>query len=56
MSVFGVAIIALLFLMAVFSAVWAWQLPNENAGMIDPVWAFSLGVVALLYVMARYGR
>ncbi|BAO90377.1 DUF1295 domain-containing protein [Caballeronia cordobensis] len=55
MSVLGVALIALLFLVAVFSAVWAWQLSNKNAGMIDPVWAFSLGVVALLYAWLGTG-
>ncbi|CAJ0790152.1 hypothetical protein LMG7141_02332 [Ralstonia condita] len=55
MSPLGVALVALLLLVAVFSAVWAWQLPTQNAGMIDPVWAFSLGVVALLYAWLGTG-
>jgi steroid 5-alpha reductase family enzyme len=42
-------VIALIALVAVFTGVWAWQLKSKNAGMIDPVWALSLGVVAVLY-------
>jgi len=48
MPAIGVALVSLVFLVAVFSAVWAWQLRTENAGMVDPVWAGSLGAVALL--------
>ncbi|WP_323122281.1 DUF1295 domain-containing protein [Burkholderia alba] len=33
---------------AAFTAVWLRQLKTANAGMIDPVWAAMLGVVALL--------
>lgn len=55
MSALAVALVALLLLVAVFSAVWAWQLPTQNAGMIDPVWAFSLGAVALLYAWLATG-
>ncbi|MFM0741271.1 DUF1295 domain-containing protein [Paraburkholderia xenovorans] len=43
------AVIALIGLVVIFSAVWAWQLKTENAGMVDPVWAYSLGLVAVLY-------
>ncbi|MGF6773469.1 steroid 5-alpha reductase family enzyme [Paraburkholderia sp. GAS199] len=43
------AVIALVALVVIFSAVWAWQLKTENAGMVDPVWAYSLGLVAVLY-------
>jgi cyclopropane-fatty-acyl-phospholipid synthase len=42
-------VIAFAALVLAFSAVWAWQLKTANAGMIDPVWAATLGVVALLY-------
>jgi steroid 5-alpha reductase family enzyme len=45
------AVIALVGLVLVFSAVWAWQLKSENAGMIDPVWVYSLGTVAVLYAV-----
>ena len=31
----------------IFSVVWLWQLRTENAGMVDPVWAASLGAAAL---------
>ncbi|WP_420804157.1 DUF1295 domain-containing protein [Ralstonia soli] len=55
MSVWTVALVALLVLVAVFSAVWAWQLTHENAGMVDPVWAFSLGLVALIYAWLGNG-
>jgi cyclopropane-fatty-acyl-phospholipid synthase len=50
------AVIALLGLVLVFSAVWAWQLKSENAGMIDPVWAYSLGAVAVLYAVLGTGN
>ncbi|MFM0247732.1 DUF1295 domain-containing protein [Paraburkholderia sediminicola] len=43
------ALIALVGLVVIFSAVWAWQLKTANAGMVDPVWAYSLGLVAVLY-------
>src|SRR5258708_8351874 len=43
-----VAVIALIALVVVFTTVWAWQVKSKNAGMIDPVWAMSLGVAALL--------
>src|ERR1700735_4695982 len=49
------AVIALVGLVLVFSAVWAWQLKSENAGMIDPVWAYSLGAVAVLYAVLGTG-
>ena len=39
----------------VFTVVWAWQLKTENAGMVDPVWAYSLGGVALLYAVLGTG-
>jgi steroid 5-alpha reductase family enzyme len=49
------AVIALIGLVAIFSAVWAWQLKSENAGMVDPVWAYSLGLVAVLYAVLGSG-
>ncbi len=49
------ALIAFVALVLLFAAVWAWQLKTENAGMIDPVWAMSLGVVALLYGVLGVG-
>ncbi|MGH8777635.1 DUF1295 domain-containing protein [Paraburkholderia sp.] len=55
MSVLLAASIALAALALVFFAVWRWQLRSLNAGMIDPVWAASLGGVALLYALAGTG-
>ena len=46
MSPVVTASIAFVVLIALFAAVWAWQLKSKNAGMIDPIWAFSLGAVA----------
>ncbi|BAN26989.1 DUF1295 domain-containing protein [Caballeronia insecticola] len=34
-------------LVLVFSVVWLWQLRTQNAGMVDPVWAATLGALAL---------
>lgn len=48
-------VLALIALILIFSLVWAWQLKTENAGMVDPVWAYSLGGVALLYAALRTG-
>jgi steroid 5-alpha reductase family enzyme len=49
MSPLAAAGIALIGLVVTFTVVWAWQLKTKNAGMVDPVWAYSLGVVAVLY-------
>ena len=48
MSPLAVAVIAFIALIVVFAAVWAWQVKSKNAGMIDPVWAISLGLTAML--------
>jgi steroid 5-alpha reductase family enzyme len=50
-----VALIAFAALALLFTAVWRWQLHSLNAGIIDPVWAASLGGVALLYAAAGTG-
>lgn len=41
--------IAFAALIVLFAAVWTWQLKSENAGMIDPIWAFSLAAIAVFY-------
>lgn len=43
------------FLVIVFSAAWWRQLHTRNAGMIDPIWAVSLGCVAILYASLASG-
>ncbi|MEK6346799.1 MAG: DUF1295 domain-containing protein [Burkholderia sp.] len=42
-------------LIILFTAVWLWQLRSHNAGMIDPIWAFGLAVVALLAALTGTG-
>jgi steroid 5-alpha reductase family enzyme len=34
------------------TAAWAWQLRSRNAGMVDAIWAWTLGSLALLYAAA----
>lgn len=55
MQPLAAAVVALIGLITIFSAVWAWQLKTKNAGMIDPVWAYSLGLVAVLYAVLGNG-
>lgn len=55
MSPAAAASLAFVVLVALFAAFWAWQLKSENAGMIDPIWAFSLGAIAVFYGMASNG-
>jgi steroid 5-alpha reductase family enzyme len=48
-------VLAFVALVLVFTVVWAWQLKTGNAGMVDPVWAYSLGGVAVLYAVLGTG-
>lgn len=48
-------LLALISLALTYTTVWAVQLRTKNAGMIDPVWAFSLGAVGLLYGVVGLG-
>jgi steroid 5-alpha reductase family enzyme len=50
-----VAVIAFIALIVVFTAVWAWQVKSKNAGMVDPIWAMSLGVIAVLVAVLAEG-
>lgn len=45
-AVSGLAIVAL-----VLTLVWAIQLKTRNAGMVDPVWSWSLGFLAVWYAI-----
>jgi steroid 5-alpha reductase family enzyme len=47
--------IVLIGLVLVFCAAWLWQRRTKNAGMVDPVWAMSLGVVALVIAACGTG-
>jgi steroid 5-alpha reductase family enzyme len=55
MSEIETLLIALISLVLTYSTVWMVQRRTHNAGMIDPVWAFSLGAVALLYGLLGNG-
>jgi hypothetical protein len=35
-----------------FIAVWVRQLSTRNAGMVDPVWSWSMGAMGVLYALA----
>jgi steroid 5-alpha reductase family enzyme len=48
-------VVVLACLMAVFALAWVRQLKTQNAGMVDPVWAWSLGAVALAYGIGGTG-
>lgn len=48
-------LLALAGLVLTYSVVWLVQLRTRNAGMIDPVWALSLGAVAAFYGLAGNG-
>ncbi|AOY90697.1 hypothetical protein BKK79_01845 [Cupriavidus sp. USMAA2-4] len=39
----------------VFLGAWLWQLRTGNAGMVDPLWALSLGALAPLYAALAGG-
>jgi steroid 5-alpha reductase family enzyme len=55
MPFFFTLCIAAIALVLVFAGVWFWQLRTENAGMVDPVWAMSLGALALLIAACGAG-
>ncbi|WP_413227153.1 DUF1295 domain-containing protein [Cupriavidus metallidurans] len=42
-------------LAVVFLGAWLWQLRTGNAGMVDPLWALSLGALAPLYAALADG-
>ncbi|MFP3759178.1 DUF1295 domain-containing protein, partial [Cupriavidus sp. SIMBA_020] len=48
LAAFGALVVA-------FGVVWLVQLRTGNAGMIDPVWALSLGAVAVFAALAGPG-
>lgn len=56
MSPVAAMVLAFVVLVLVFIMVWAWQLNTENAGMVDPVWAYSLGGLAVLYAVLGTGQ
>ena len=38
-----------------FIAVWVQQLRTRNAGMVDPVWSWSMGALGVLYALCGGG-
>ena len=55
MSIVVTVVIVVIGFVLVFFAAWLWQLRTENAGMVDPVWAASLGVAALVIAACATG-
>ncbi|OXH94653.1 hypothetical protein CA830_00395 [Burkholderia multivorans] len=55
MPAVAVALLAFVALIASFTAVWIAQLHSRNAGMIDPVWAATLGGVAVFVAVLGTG-
>lgn len=51
-----VIVIGYLSLAAVFTLAWLWQLRTGNAGMIDPIWSYSLGAMAVFYALLADGE
>jgi steroid 5-alpha reductase family enzyme len=51
-----VVLIGLLSLSLIFSLVWLVQLRTHNAGMVDPVWSWSLGFLGVLYAALANGN
>ena len=50
-----VVVIGLVALVLVFCAVWGRQLRTRNAGMVDPVWSYSVGALGVLYAACANG-
>jgi len=40
----------------IFSLAWLWQLRTRNAGMVDPIWSYSVGALAVLYAVLANGE
>lgn len=55
MPAVAVALLAFVGLIVSFTAVWITQLHSRNAGMIDPVWAATLGCVAMFVAVLATG-
>lgn len=55
MTALGALPLALASLVLAYTVVWLVQLRTRNAGMIDAVWALSLGAVAALYALLGTG-
>jgi len=51
----GLLSLAAGWLALVFSGAWLWQLRSGHAGMVDPVWALSLGALAPFYAALADG-
>jgi steroid 5-alpha reductase family enzyme len=52
MPVLTALLIAALALVLLFALVWAVQLRTRNAGLVDAVWAWSLGLLAVFFALA----
>jgi steroid 5-alpha reductase family enzyme len=48
-------VVATVVLSVIFTLVWARQRTTKNAGMVDPVWSFCLGGLAVFYALVATG-
>jgi len=55
MHAVSIVAIGYLSLALVFTLAWLWQLRTHNAGMVDPIWSYSLGALAVLYAVLAEG-
>ncbi|MGH8482711.1 MAG: DUF1295 domain-containing protein [Nevskiaceae bacterium] len=49
MSAFATFLLTVLIAVSAKAGAWALQLRTRNAGLVDPIWAFTLGLIALAY-------
>jgi steroid 5-alpha reductase family enzyme len=52
MSPLEVFLTTLVIAIAAKTGAWALQLRTRNAGLVDPIWAFTLGFIAVVYAVA----
>ena len=52
MSALALFLITVVLAVAAKSLAWWLQLRTRNAGLVDPIWAFTLGTIAVVYAVA----
>jgi len=52
----SIVLIGYLSAVLIFSLAWLWQLRTRNAGMVDPIWSYSVGALAVLYAVLANGE
>jgi len=52
----SIVLIGYLSAVLIFTLAWLWQLRTRNAGMVDPIWSYSVGALAVLYAVLANGE